>query len=284
MFSAGPGQQALDGAGENSPFTAALVQRMKQPGISLFDAFLGTSDEVSRLTHKRQEPWVKFDGAGRVFRELTFHAATGSTLKITPAMPAAPPPPSSRPAPAVPKPIIWSKGTVKAVLESCALHTPTRAAAAVKVTNTSPDKTLKVAFDWQDPASYSPDPAPGSVFHTAAGAMLFCTRPSGITALTFAEATRGRGILGTAEDVIAQATDLGPGEEVTLTLQYGLASEPRGFGLSTDRYEQAASGTPSAGAKHRLTINLWQAEVKGESFGRPARVSIQLKDIPQAAP
>lgn len=69
-----------------------------------------------------------------------------------------------------------------------------------------------------------------------------------------------------------------------LTLQYGFAPEQRGFGLSTGRDQQPASGTPSAGAKHRLTINLWQAELTGESFGRPARVSIRLNDIPQAAP
>lgn len=32
LFSAGPGQQALDGEGGNSPFTAALVKELPQPG------------------------------------------------------------------------------------------------------------------------------------------------------------------------------------------------------------------------------------------------------------
>lgn len=74
MFSAGPGQKALDGAaGQNSPFTAALVKRLRSPGQSMFDAFLGTSDDVVAAVEKlgnQQEPWVKFDGAGRVFREM----------------------------------------------------------------------------------------------------------------------------------------------------------------------------------------------------------------------
>ncbi|MBL9131001.1 MAG: caspase family protein [Verrucomicrobiaceae bacterium] len=94
MFSAGPGQMALDGTGENSPFTAALVKHMRQPGLSLFDAFIQTSDEVSSLTQKRQEPWVKFDGAGRVFREFSFQAGAATPKASVPLMP-----PALKPAP-----------------------------------------------------------------------------------------------------------------------------------------------------------------------------------------
>mgnify|MGYP000906934689 CR=1 FL=1 len=72
MFSAGPGQVALDGVGANSPFTGALAARLRQPGQSVFEAFLGTSDDVVTATGSRQEPWVKFDGAGRAFRDLVF--------------------------------------------------------------------------------------------------------------------------------------------------------------------------------------------------------------------
>jgi hypothetical protein len=71
MFSAGPGQIALDGnGGNNSPFTSALAEKLPQPGISIFDAFLETSDAVARTTSNRQEPWVKFDGSGRAFRDI----------------------------------------------------------------------------------------------------------------------------------------------------------------------------------------------------------------------
>lgn len=70
MFSAGPGQVAADGVGDNSPFTASLVKHMKMPGQNIFNAFLQTSDDVSAATAKKQTPWVKFDGAGREFRDI----------------------------------------------------------------------------------------------------------------------------------------------------------------------------------------------------------------------
>ncbi|MFO1481769.1 MAG: caspase family protein [Verrucomicrobiaceae bacterium] len=284
MFSAGPGQQALDGTGENSPFTAALVQRMQQPGISLFDAFLGTSDEVSRMTGKRQEPWVKFDGAGRVFREFSFHAGHGPVPALTPMTPPVIPPPTPTPAVADKKAVLWSKGPLKAQLESFELNSQTEARAEVKVTNTSPDKQLKLAFDWEDPSGYSPNPPPGSDLHITGGATLSCVSASGINTLTFLDATTGRGVLGTPGDVIAQATDLGPNEEITLRLMYGLPSQVRGFGLSTDRNQKASSNNASpAHGRDYLIINLWQAEVKGDTFGPPARISIRLDDVKKAS-
>jgi len=72
LFSAGPGQEALDGEDGNSPFTAALVKELPQPGRSAFDAFLKVSDTVTAVTGRRQEPWLKFDGAGRTFRAFQF--------------------------------------------------------------------------------------------------------------------------------------------------------------------------------------------------------------------
>jgi hypothetical protein len=87
---------AADGAGENSPFTAALVARLQQPGQSLFDAFLGTSDDVLAATGRKQEPWVKFDGAGRVFRETVFVPGAGGMAPVP-----TPPPPVAPAAPAV---------------------------------------------------------------------------------------------------------------------------------------------------------------------------------------
>jgi len=68
MYAAAPGKVALDGTGENSPFTTALVKHLGQPGVSAFDAFLAVSDAVAKTTNERQVPWIKFDGAGRTFR------------------------------------------------------------------------------------------------------------------------------------------------------------------------------------------------------------------------
>ncbi|MEO0416216.1 MAG: SUMF1/EgtB/PvdO family nonheme iron enzyme [Verrucomicrobiota bacterium] len=72
LFSAAPGQVALDGEGRNSPFTAALIEELPKPGIDALAAFFRVSDTVFKRTSNLQEPWVKFDGAGRSFREFQF--------------------------------------------------------------------------------------------------------------------------------------------------------------------------------------------------------------------
>ncbi len=72
MYSASPGQKALDGTGNNSPFTGALAQEFAKPGVTALDAFFNVSDTVLATTNRRQEPWVKFDGSGRLFRDMVF--------------------------------------------------------------------------------------------------------------------------------------------------------------------------------------------------------------------
>lgn len=104
--------------------------------------------------------------------------------------------------------------------------------------------------------------------------------PNPIIPLTYLEATQGRGVLASPDDVIAQASDLGSQSSITITLDYGLASKQRGFGLSTDRDMQASNSSPATNAKHGLNINLLHAELQGEAFGRVTRVSIQLNNIP----
>ncbi len=80
MYASAPGQVALDGTGGNSPFTAALVKHLAEPGVSAFDAFLGVSDAVAKSTGERQVPWIKFDGAGRTFRLFALgREGTGSS-------------------------------------------------------------------------------------------------------------------------------------------------------------------------------------------------------------
>jgi len=75
LYAAAPGKPALDGTAGNSPFTAALVQHLGQPGVSAFDAFLAVSDSVAKTTGERQVPWLKFDGAGRTFRLFALRPA-----------------------------------------------------------------------------------------------------------------------------------------------------------------------------------------------------------------
>lgn len=70
VYSAAPGEVALDGTGDNSPFSSALARELKKPGQNLFQAFLKTSDDVVDVTRGAQEPWVKMDGAARAIRDL----------------------------------------------------------------------------------------------------------------------------------------------------------------------------------------------------------------------
>lgn len=89
-----PGNVALDGAGDNSPYTAALVQTIQKPGIDVFQTFNQVGLLVKRATGGAQQPWVSsspIDG--------DFHFTANAT-----AVPAAPPPapmPPSKPAQAI---------------------------------------------------------------------------------------------------------------------------------------------------------------------------------------
>lgn len=54
-YSTGPGQVARDGEGRNSPYTSALLQHMKEPGISITDMFMKIRQKLQRETG--QVPW-----------------------------------------------------------------------------------------------------------------------------------------------------------------------------------------------------------------------------------
>ncbi|MBR0801797.1 caspase family protein [Bradyrhizobium jicamae] len=57
-FAAKAGALAADGDGENSPFAAALVKYIAEPGLDLRIAFGRVRDEVLEKTGNRQEPFV----------------------------------------------------------------------------------------------------------------------------------------------------------------------------------------------------------------------------------
>jgi uncharacterized caspase-like protein len=56
-YSAAPGQVALDGTGENSPYTASLARAIKRPGNELVKVFRQARLDVEALTEGRQTPW-----------------------------------------------------------------------------------------------------------------------------------------------------------------------------------------------------------------------------------
>ena len=56
-YSTQPGNVALDGAGRNSPFTAALTKRMTEPGRNLTSVMIDVRKDVIAATSGKQVPW-----------------------------------------------------------------------------------------------------------------------------------------------------------------------------------------------------------------------------------
>ena len=57
LYSTASGKTAVDGEGKNSPFTAALLKYVPQPGLELTDVFRNVSKEVKEATDYRQTPF-----------------------------------------------------------------------------------------------------------------------------------------------------------------------------------------------------------------------------------
>jgi formylglycine-generating enzyme required for sulfatase activity len=65
-FATQPGSVAQDGADGNSPYTRALADTIRRPGLGIFDAFNQVGLQVKRVTKGVQQPWVSsspIDGA-----------------------------------------------------------------------------------------------------------------------------------------------------------------------------------------------------------------------------
>jgi len=57
-YSTGPGEVALDGKGDNSPYTWALLQHLNTPGLEIDMLFRRVRAEVREATDGRQIPWL----------------------------------------------------------------------------------------------------------------------------------------------------------------------------------------------------------------------------------
>jgi hypothetical protein len=56
-YATGPGSVALDGDGRNSPYAAALLAEIDEPGVTLTELFSNVAWAVARATNNAQEPW-----------------------------------------------------------------------------------------------------------------------------------------------------------------------------------------------------------------------------------
>ena len=57
-FATQPGNTALDGNDGNSPYTKALAQTLRRPGLDIFQTFNEVGLAVKRATGNAQQPWV----------------------------------------------------------------------------------------------------------------------------------------------------------------------------------------------------------------------------------
>jgi hypothetical protein len=80
-----PGSVARDGAGRDSPFTLALVDAMRQPGLDIFRLFNRVGLDVKKSTGGQQQPWL---AASPIEGDFAFTGA-----KAAPSAPVTPPAP-----------------------------------------------------------------------------------------------------------------------------------------------------------------------------------------------
>ncbi len=87
-----PGSVAADGAGGNSPYTAALVNAIRQPGVDVFRVFNQVGLTVKQGTGGTQQPWLASSPISG-----NFYFFTGPTTVVLPAVPMQTAPPASAP-------------------------------------------------------------------------------------------------------------------------------------------------------------------------------------------
>lgn len=84
-YSTQPGNVALDGAGKNSPFTAALVKGVRQTDRNLTSVMIDVRKDVLTATNGKQVPWDHSALTGDFYFQLA--AAPGSLPKMGAAPP-----------------------------------------------------------------------------------------------------------------------------------------------------------------------------------------------------
>ena len=71
-YSTSPGAEAEDGSGANSPYTTALLQTAREPGLPIEEAFKRVRVAVNKSTEGRQTPW----DSSSLTEDFRFVAAT----------------------------------------------------------------------------------------------------------------------------------------------------------------------------------------------------------------
>jgi hypothetical protein len=91
-YATSPGQVAQDGTGRNSPFTAALLRRLPQPGQDVQSLLTDVMGDVQDSTNREQIPWSHSSFTKKVFLTDQQDAKTDTQVAVDP-----PPPPPVQP-------------------------------------------------------------------------------------------------------------------------------------------------------------------------------------------
>lgn len=86
-YATSPGDVAVDGDGQNSPYTASLVKHITEPGVPIEKVFREVRNEVRSKTDNQQTPWESSSLIGGDFYFKTTVAveetATGQQITVT---------------------------------------------------------------------------------------------------------------------------------------------------------------------------------------------------------
>ena len=74
-YSTAPGKTALDGRGDNSPYTSALLQHIGTPNITVLEMFQGVRSTVMEKSGYKQTPWESTSLRGNFYFTKLSHAA-----------------------------------------------------------------------------------------------------------------------------------------------------------------------------------------------------------------
>lgn len=80
-YSTQPGNVALDGKGENSPFTEALVKRMSEPDRNLTSVMIDVRKDVITATDGQQVPWDHSSLTGEFYFDPTAKPGEAQALQ-----------------------------------------------------------------------------------------------------------------------------------------------------------------------------------------------------------
>jgi hypothetical protein len=89
-FATQPGTVAQDGIDGHSPYSRALVETLRKPGLGIFDTFNQVGLEVKRATGGSQQPWVSSSPIDGQFYFVAPQAEGGQQAALSPRQPQAP--------------------------------------------------------------------------------------------------------------------------------------------------------------------------------------------------